>query len=99
MKLKTIQSGSHEITFVNVVGAPVPVAPAWGVHGDRIVIGLYPQMVRTTLDRLAAGGGTGDTILANEDFVWVDTSGELLYFIAADEVPVGEFIRSSVGLG
>ena len=34
-----------------------------------------------------------------EDFVWVDEENGLLYFIAADEVEVGEFIRSSVGLG
>jgi len=34
-----------------------------------------------------------------EDFVWVDEEGGLLYFILADETPVGESIRSAVGLG
>jgi hypothetical protein len=34
-----------------------------------------------------------------EDFVWVDEEGGLLYFILADEEPVGESIRSAVGLG
>lgn len=34
-----------------------------------------------------------------EDFVWVDEEGGLLYFIAADETSVGEQLRSSVGLG
>jgi hypothetical protein len=33
-----------------------------------------------------------------EDFVWVDEEEGLLYFIAADEVSVGELIRSAVGL-
>ncbi|TDI55667.1 MAG: hypothetical protein E2O96_04740 [Acidobacteria bacterium] len=34
-----------------------------------------------------------------EDFVWVDEEEGLLYFIAADEISVGELIRSAVGLG
>jgi hypothetical protein len=33
-----------------------------------------------------------------EDFAWVDEEQGLLYFIVADEVPVGESIRSAVGL-
>lgn len=33
-----------------------------------------------------------------EDFVWVDEQEGLLYFIATDEVSVGELIRSAVGL-
>jgi len=33
-----------------------------------------------------------------EKFVWVDQLEEKLYFIAADETPVGESIRASVGL-
>ena len=33
-----------------------------------------------------------------EDFVWVDEEEGVLYFIAADEVSVGELIRTAVGL-
>lgn len=33
-----------------------------------------------------------------EDFVWVDEEDGLLYFIAADVVEVGEFIRDTLGL-
>lgn len=33
-----------------------------------------------------------------EKFVWVEQAGGNLFFIAADEVPVGEGIRASVGL-
>lgn len=36
--------------------------------------------------------------VAEEDFVWVDEEAGLLYFIAADEVPVGELIRDTLGL-
>lgn len=37
--------------------------------------------------------------VAEEDFVWVDVEGGLLYFIAANEMTIGETIRSAVGLG
>lgn len=40
-----------------------------------------------------------NTSVPEEDFVWVDTRDGLLYFIAADEVEVGEFLRSTTGLG
>lgn len=33
-----------------------------------------------------------------EDFVWVDEENGLLYFIAADEPPIGELIRDTIGL-
>lgn len=33
-----------------------------------------------------------------EDFVWVDEGDGLVYFIAADEVSVGELIRDTLGL-
>lgn len=33
-----------------------------------------------------------------EDFVWVDEEDGLLYFIAADETPIGDLIRDTLGL-
>jgi len=39
------------------------------------------------------------TAVPDEDFVWVETEEGVLYFIAADEISVGELIRASVGLG
>jgi hypothetical protein len=50
------------------------------------------EELRTALLRYA-----GDMV-AEEDFVWVDEEGGLLYFILADETPVGESIRSAAGL-
>ena len=54
-----------EITFVNVAGLPMPVAPAWAEHDGRWILALYPQMVRTTLDRMMDKGAS---LLDNEDF-------------------------------
>jgi hypothetical protein len=39
------------------------------------------------------------SMVDEEDFVWVDELGGQLFFILADETPVGESIRTAVGLG
>ena len=39
------------IHFVNVVGEPFPLAPAWCITDDWIIFGLMPQTVRTVLSR------------------------------------------------
>ncbi len=60
---------AHRIEFVNAVGAPVPVAPAWAAHNDWMIVGLYPQVVRNTINRLLDANPKTDSILANPDFV------------------------------
>ncbi len=60
---------NHRIEFINVVGVPMPFAPAWALHGDRLIVALFPQMVAFTLDRLLDGNPQTDSILANADFV------------------------------
>ncbi len=46
------------------------IAPAWGTAGRHLVIGLYPQIVASTLERLGAGGDAlaAGSILKNPDF-------------------------------
>lgn len=44
-----------------------PVAPAWAARGKYVIIALYPQMVRTAIDRMIDGKPEKDSILANED--------------------------------
>jgi hypothetical protein len=51
------------------------------------------EELRNALLRYAAD------MVDEEDFVWVDEEDGLLYLIFADETPVGESIRSAVGLG
>ena len=60
---------SHQIEFVNLTGVPMPVAPAWSNHEGRIVIGLYPQMVQVTLDRMLEDGRGAHGLNANPEFV------------------------------
>ncbi len=53
------------ITFVNVSGVPMPIAPAWAQYKGRLIAALFPQMVRPALDRLM---DQGESILDNADF-------------------------------
>ena len=39
------------------------------MHDDWVIFGLYPQVVRTALDRILDGSPETDSILANPDFV------------------------------
>ncbi|MCZ6684007.1 MAG: hypothetical protein O7B26_12575, partial [Planctomycetota bacterium] len=59
----------HTIEYVKVTGAPMPVAPAWTSHRDRVIVALYPQMVIGALDRMLDGNDPKDSILKNPDFV------------------------------
>ncbi len=69
VKFGEMEHRGHRVEFLNIVGIPMPVAPAWAAHDKWVVIGLYPQMVTTALDRLEGGDPSKDSILANEDFV------------------------------
>ncbi len=46
-----------------------PIAPAWAARGNRVIIALYPQMVRTAIDRMIDGKPEKDSILANVDVI------------------------------
>ncbi len=69
MRLGSTKHGDQDVEFINIIGLPMPVAPAWAVHEDKLVFGLYPQMVTAALDRLAGGHPREESILANADFV------------------------------
>jgi len=64
-RMRSERYRNTEITYLNVSGAPVPLAPAWSFYEDRWVCGFYPQMVRATLDHLM---DPGESLMANEDF-------------------------------
>ena len=69
VRISSFQHRNHKIEFVNVIGFPMPVAPAWAEHEQWVIIGLYPQIVTTALDRLIDGDPGKNSILANADFV------------------------------
>lgn len=65
VSIREEQYRGQKIRYVNAGGVPMPVAPAWTTVGDHWVFALYPQMVRTAIDQLAA---KGPTLLDNPDF-------------------------------
>ncbi|MFH0981935.1 MAG: H-X9-DG-CTERM domain-containing protein [Planctomycetota bacterium] len=69
LSLKHYEHNGLPIHYVSITVGPVPVAPAWGAQGKRVVLALFPQMVAQTLDQLAAPDVQKRCILANPDFV------------------------------
>lgn len=52
--------GEHTISYLQILQAPVPITPAWCVTNDRLIIALFPQMVRVHLSRPAEAGSLAD---------------------------------------
>ncbi len=52
LMLKKLQHGDHEIHYLLVGGAAVPLAPAWSFVNSRWILGLYPQTVATALKQV-----------------------------------------------
>ena len=67
LQVKQMQHGGHTIHYVLAGGAPVPVAPAWGMVGNRLVLGLYPQTVATALKQVDPQT-RGESLLDQPDF-------------------------------
>ncbi len=65
--VRTEKYRDREIEYVNVAGMPMPISPAWSVHDKQIILALYPQVVRTTIDRLSDEAAGGNSIASNED--------------------------------
>lgn len=55
----------HKIAYTNYVGIPMPLSPAWAQVDGRLIICLYPQMVRLTIDHML---DKGPSIFDNADF-------------------------------
>lgn len=53
-RIQTFNAGDKEIFFTNFVGAELPVAPAWCITDDELVISLLPQGVTAYLNRAAS---------------------------------------------
>ena len=53
VRIDTFEAGRYNGHFVNVIGEEVPVAPAWCVTDTELVISLYPQGVRSYVNRSA----------------------------------------------
>ncbi len=98
------------IMLDQVVGAVDAARAADGWGGDTyyqwfdgenaaIVIGIKTDSARDLVELEDALVAFAFESVPDEDFVWVETVGDILYFIAADEGQVGFDIRAAVGAG
>lgn len=56
------------ISFIETSGAPVPIAPAWALRGERLFVALHPTLLEEVFHRLDAPDARERSILADEDF-------------------------------
>lgn len=53
LQIRTLQAGRAEIRYVagNMRRFPMPVAPAWAIHQDRLYVAAWPQVLATVFQR------------------------------------------------
>ena len=56
------------ISFIETSGAPNPIAPAWAIRGERLLLALHPAVLEEVLHRVDAPDARERSILANADF-------------------------------
>ncbi len=61
--VKETEFGSRQIHFINFTGEGVPIAPAWCITDTQLIVGLFPQSVKSYLAR-PAGSESLDKIPA-----------------------------------
>ena len=49
-RLETVLVGKTEIHYVAVGGTPMPFAPAWAIHGDKLYLAGWPQVIQTAIE-------------------------------------------------
>lgn len=69
VRVCSLSQGARPIAYVETSEEPIPFSPAWGTQGQWLVVAMYPQVVRATLDRLAADNVRERSILSNPLFV------------------------------
>jgi hypothetical protein len=50
----------NQIHFLNFIGEPIPVAPAWCITDKELIISLSPQTIKAHLSRKAGAGSLAD---------------------------------------
>jgi hypothetical protein len=58
--LQKIAVGERTVSFVQFGGGPIPVAPAWCLTEDRLIVAASPQMLRAHLSRPADAESIAD---------------------------------------
>ncbi len=80
----------HTIHYASVVGAPIPIAPAWVSHNEWMAFALFPQMIRNAIDRLVDGTPASDSMLSNPDFkAYKNRIGDMGYSFSYANTPEG----------
>jgi len=67
--VSSYEHAGHRINCITPTSIPLPLAPSWAFHDQRLIVAMYPQIVAQTVHRLASPAAASLSILENPDFV------------------------------
>jgi hypothetical protein len=73
--VRKTKAANRTISYIQVLANPMPVAPAWCLTDDSLIVGLSPQMVRAHLNRPAAEGSLADVEVVAQHLSTGDVTG------------------------
>ncbi len=78
--IETVKSGRVQIQYMAITSTPMPFAPAWAIHNDRLHFALWPQVIASAL----ADDGTNRPITAEDAYrksrIRVSPEASVLYY-------------------
>lgn len=84
-EFRTSSYRGKDIRYVNITGLPIPIAPAMTVHDGWLMAGLFPQIVRSSIDRAMDNFPRENSLLENKDFqrgrALVSPLGASMYYV------------------
>ncbi|HKD37968.1 MAG TPA: hypothetical protein VKB78_14245, partial [Pirellulales bacterium] len=60
MTIADCEFRGNQIHFLNFIGEPIPVAPAWCITDKELIVSLSPQTIKAHLSRAADAGSLAD---------------------------------------
>ena len=78
--IETVKSGRVQIQYLAITSPPMPSAPAWAIHNDRLYFAFWPQVIASAL----ADDGTNRPITAEDAYrksrIRVSSEASVLYY-------------------
>lgn len=94
VRIQTFQAGSQDVFFTNFVGEEIPVAPAWCVTEDELIVSLLPQGITAYLNR-----DKSTPLLSNSDGTEELTSNDTIALFRLDEKDVFNTVYPAMLMG
>ena len=94
VSIQTFQAGSQDVFFTNFVGIEFPVAPAWCITEDELIVSLLPQGITAYLNRDKSA-----PLLGTSDETEELTSNGTIAMVRFDEKNVFDTVYPAMVMG